>query len=108
AGEADIFRVTVAAGLVIQTPAGPLGTATRGTFFSRQIVATGGVPAYTWSLSASPDLPPLSFDSVSGVLSGVVRETAALQTDTFTITVTDAAGTSLSRIYSILVNNHSG
>lgn len=103
-GEDDYKTVTVSAGLFFQTPAGPLGTATQGAPFTRQFTAIGGVPTYSWSLIAAPDVPPLNLNPVTGVLSGTVPSNAPAQTYTFTIRVTDSAGTFVNRTFSILVN----
>jgi len=71
-GDGDWVLVleTVASPLQILT--GSLPSATTGAAYSSQILATGGSPPYSWSLtSGSPSLPPnLSF-STSGKLSGV-------------------------------------
>jgi len=104
AGEDDQASVSLTAGLLFLTPAGSIGTATQGIFFSRAFAATGGVPGYTWSITAGPDLPPLNFNAVTGVLSGVVPPATPVQTFTFSIGVRDSAGTTLPRSFSLDVN----
>jgi len=108
AGEDDQVTITISAGLVFQTPAGPIGIATQGAGFSRQFAATGGVPLYTWTLIASPDLPPLNFNPATGLLSGTVPGSAPAQIYTFTVRVTDAAATFVDRIFTLVVDVPAG
>lgn len=68
-----------------------LPAATPGTSYSAQLTATGGVGAYTWSLT-SGTLPTGLTLATNGTISGTPPATSAGQTYTFTITVTDSLG----------------
>jgi len=71
-------------GLVIVTTSLPPGTV--GAAYSQTLIATGGVPPYTWSVSGSlPD--GLSLASASGTIAGTPVTNG---TSVFTATVTDS------------------
>jgi len=61
--------------------------ATIGSPYSATMMATGGVPSYTWSLSGNPSW--LSINPSTGVLSGTPTGTSG-STANFTVTVTDS------------------
>jgi hypothetical protein len=78
------FTLTVVEPLVITTNALPDGTV--GTPYSASLGATGGTPAYTWSL-ASGSLPSGLSLAPDGTISGT--PTGPRGTSTFTVQVTD-------------------
>ena len=84
------FTISITAGgpLVISTVSLPNGTL--GAAYSQTLLATGGVPPYTWSIPASTLPPGLALAAGTGVFSG-----APLQAGTFSLafTVTDSATT---------------
>lgn len=79
------FTVNPAPALTITTTTLP--QATNGTAYSAQLTASGGVPAYTWSLSGNPAW--LTINAKTGALSGTPTGTTTT-TVTFTVTVTDS------------------
>jgi len=66
-----------------QLPAGITGTP-----YTRQLVASGGVPPYTWSLASGTTLPPGLTLSASGLISGTPT---AAGTFPFTVQVQDVS-----------------
>jgi hypothetical protein len=64
----------------------PVGTATTGSAFSRQLIASGGRTPYTWSL-ISGSLPEGISLTVAGIISGTASVTGTFE---FTVRVTDA------------------
>ncbi len=102
-GGSFTFKVTDAAGnsassqpiaITVGPPASPLTItpttlpgATIGSPYSATMMATGGVPSYTWSLSSNPSW--LSINPSTGVLSGTPTGTSG-STANFTVTVTDS------------------
>ena len=70
-----------------------------GTYPTTQFSASGGTAPYTFALSGTPP-PGLTFNAATATLSGMP---AQLGTSTFSITVTDAAGCSSTRAYSVTV-----
>ncbi len=82
------FSVTGVALLSITT-ASPLPAGTQGAAYSTTFAASGGTPAYTWSVEAGSSLPAgLGLNGATGELSGTP---SASGTFNFTIRVTDAA-----------------
>jgi hypothetical protein len=79
-----------------------LGTAVKGTPYSQQLAAGGGMPPYRWGL-ASGQLPDgLSLDSGTGLLSGTPSVTGMF---VITLSVSDAAsGTSLKSLQLLVVS----
>jgi subtilisin family serine protease len=87
-----------AAPLTITTTSLPDGRV--GVFYSRSLQATGGVGAYTWTRT-SGSLPRGLTLSASGVISGTPTKRG---NSTFTVRVTDSAGTQVSRTLSLRIN----
>lgn len=71
--------------LAISTSSLPVGTA--GTSYSAGLTATGGTPAYTWSVTSGQLPGGLSLGASSGMISGTPR---ASGTFSFSVTVSDA------------------
>lgn len=103
--DAETFTITVvnpaqppAGALAISTP-GTLPTAQHGHAYSTTLGATGGTPPYTWSLvsGALPTGMSLSGNTISGT-------SDTRTTFRFTLRVTDAAGATADRAFSLLVN----
>ncbi len=74
---------------LVITTATPLN-GTVGTVFSRQLIAGGGIPPYTWSMNGAPPAPGLTLSS-AGLISG---NPTASGTTLRTYRVTDAANQS--------------
>ncbi len=87
--------------LKISNPA-LLFDATRNTAYSAQILATGGVGAYTWAWSAATLPPGLSLNTSSGQISGTPTSTGSYP---ITVTVFDGTGALDTRSYTLVVNN---
>jgi hypothetical protein len=77
----------------------PLGIATAGSAFSRQLLASGGANPYSWSL-VSGSLPGGLNLLPNGLISGTPPDTG---TSDFTVKVTDPQGVSVQKGLSILV-----
>lgn len=77
----------------------PLGIATVGSTFSRQLLASGGATPYSWSL-ISGSLPDGLNLFPNGVISGTPTTTG---TSDFTVTVTDPQNVSAQKTLSITV-----
>jgi hypothetical protein len=76
-----------------------LPNAQTGASYSQSLVASGGVPGYTWSLTAGA-LPPGISLNPAGALSGVPTQAGSFS---FTLTVRDANGTTASRSFTIQI-----
>ena len=79
--------------------ASPVGIGTAGSLFSRQLLASGGVAPYSWSLG-SGSLPEGLSLLPSGIISGTPATTG---TSDFTVKVADALGASAQKSLSITV-----
>jgi Putative Ig domain/Matrixin len=79
--------------------ASPVGIGTAGSLFSRQLLASGGVAPYSWSLG-SGSLPEGLSLSPSGIISGTPATTG---TSDFTVKVADALGAAAQKSLSITV-----
>jgi hypothetical protein len=77
----------------------PLGIATVGSAFSRQLIASGGTQPYSWSL-VSGSLPDGLTMGSNGTIGGTPT---AAGTSNFTIKVTDAQGTPAQKDLQIIV-----
>ena len=86
---------------IVITNASPLPAGGRNVPYSQQLAATGGVPAYTWSLS-SGSLPTGLNLSTSGLISGTPTVNG---TYNFTIGVVDSTGAPGSKAFSIRIAN---
>ena len=86
--------------LVITTtslPAGTVGTA----YTAITLAATGGIPAYTWSVASGTTLPSGLAISSAGVISGTPTTAGSF---TFQVTVIDSAQGSASGSFTIKIN----
>lgn len=95
------FEAAAPAALNITTASLPGGAA--GASYSQQIQAAGGTPPYTFSSDTA--LPPGLSLSPQGVLSGTPLTAGAY---TFTVRVTDSAGASATRGFTLTVSSASG
>jgi|GEM_PF-2010260 len=84
--------------LQITTTALPSGAVSAG--YSATLQATGGSPAYTWSVASGQFPAGLSLDSISGNIGGVPTSAA---TFSFTVQVSDAAGHTATQALSITI-----
>ena len=84
--------------LVITTLSLPSGT--RNVAYSVQLNATGGVPPYTWTVSAGTIAPGLTVDRNTGRISGVPT---VFGTYNFSVTVRDPDGRSATRGYKLAI-----
>lgn len=94
------LSITVNAPAVITTTS-PLPQATQGSAYTTTISATGGTPAYIWSISAGTLPIGLSINSGSGVISGTP---SVAGTYSFTVRVTDAVALFSDTPFSMIVN----
>jgi len=95
---AQNYTLTVAAAAIVVSPA-TLPDATAGTAYSQTLTASGGVAAYSFSLSAG-SLPAGLTLSTGGALSGTPTEAGSFS---ITVTATDANGQTGSRAYTLVV-----
>jgi Putative Ig domain len=86
ASQAITIKVNPPPTLTITTASLPAGTI--GTAYSQTLQATGGVPPYSWSLTAGTLPAGLTLNS-AGVISGTPTGTST-STSNFTVTVTDS------------------
>jgi type II secretory pathway component PulJ len=91
------YSITIIAGPSITTSSLPSGT--KNVNYSATVSATGGTTPYTWSDNGT--LPNGLTISNTGVISGKTSKTGSFSV---TITVTDAAGVSASRTYTLTIN----
>jgi hypothetical protein len=82
------ITITVQSPLALTITTTSLPTATLGTSYSQTLQATGGVPSYSWRVSAGSLPAGLSLSS-AGVISGTPTGTVT-STSNFTVTVTDS------------------
>jgi len=90
------FALTVNPPLAFSTPS-PVPSGTVGAAYSQPIMATGGTPPYSFSITTPP--PGLTLDT-SGVLSGTPTTAGTFP---FNVTVTDGAKTSVIKAFQISV-----
>lgn len=83
--------------LTISTASLPAGLA--GTPYSAALAAAGGVPPYSWAVTAGSLPPGLSLDA-GGALAG---QPSAAGQFSFTVAVTDSAGSSASRAFTLRI-----
>ena len=98
-------KTTNALAIQVQPPAVQITTSslpayTAGTSYTQTLTATGGTPPFTWSLGSGSLPPGLALDS-----GGTIRGTAtAAGSYTFSVRVTDRAGATATRGYSVTIN----
>lgn len=90
------YRLLVNPGALTVTTASPLPSAPMGPL-SAALAAAGGVPPYSWAVSAG-SLPPGGTLSPAGILGGAAT---AMGTYSFTVTVTDSAKTAAAKTFRI-------
>jgi hypothetical protein len=93
------FTISVCGALQITTNSLPM--ATSGQNYSITLEGIGGTNPYTWTISAGVLPKGLSLNSLTGVISGPVGSGAT--TETFTVTLTSANGTSTSKQFTISI-----
>jgi hypothetical protein len=76
-----------------------------GTAYSVPLVATGGLPPYTFGLALGSDLPPGLTLGANGVFSGLPSHPGLFQP---VVDISDSAGNTLSRRLRIAVDNSAG
>ena len=95
------FRLTVAPNLGLSiASASPLPPGTAGASYSYDFAATGGVPAYSWTVESS-NLPAEFQLGTTGKLSGTP---AAHGTFSFTVRLTDSLAASATKSFELIVN----
>jgi hypothetical protein len=104
----DANNVTTPEPPVPPTPPPPLIITTStplngivGTVFSRQLVATGGTPPYTWSMNGAPPAPGLTLSS-AGLISGTPSAPGLTER---TYRVTDSANQSTPKVLTISIED---
>jgi hypothetical protein len=96
-----IFTLTIAAASPItitansSLPAGSVGIA-----YTQQMTATGGVPAYVWSLTSGALPDGISLNATSGVISGTPANAG---TFSFQLSASDQAGANSTGAFTIVV-----
>ena len=91
------FQLTVNAAKLAITTASPLLSAKVNGSYTQTVMASGGVPPYTWGSNITA--PGFTF-SAAGVLSGTPSTTG---TYSFTIQVTDSAAGTASSLFQLTV-----
>jgi hypothetical protein len=94
-----VNAITVNGGLTITTTS--LGGFDVGISYDRNLIASGGAPPYTWSITAGSLPTGLSLNSATGIFSGT--PTAVSGPTSITFTVTDSNGGTASKSFSITV-----
>jgi len=79
----------------------PLPSGTAGTAYSQTLVANGGTPPYTWSVTAGALPAGLSLSS-AGVLSGTPTTTG---TANFTVRAADSGTQTATKAFALTINN---
>ncbi|HKY05667.1 MAG TPA: putative Ig domain-containing protein, partial [Blastocatellia bacterium] len=82
----EVLTIVISPAPLAITSTGVLTEAAPGAGYTHQLAATGGVPAYTWSLPAGSSLPPGLSLSAAGVISGTPTQTGTFN---FTVKVSD-------------------
>lgn len=95
-----VFTLAISTALSIASPS-PLPAAVAGSDYSYSFSALAGVPPYSWSVSGGSLPSGLSLDNSSGVLSGRPSAAGAFS---FTVGVTDQAGSSVTKDFSLTVS----
>jgi hypothetical protein len=92
------YSITINAAPAITTSALPAATVGK-AYPSTTVSATGGSAPFTWSATGLP--AGLAIDAASAVISGTPTSAG---TTSVTVSVTDAAGATASRTYSVTIN----
>lgn len=96
----DSVQVTVNTPVIFNAATLPHGTAT--VAYSKQVTpATGGTPAYTYTLAAGSTLPAGLSISTAGAITGTP---ATAGTYTFSLVATDAIGCKTTAVYTLVIN----
>ena len=97
---AGTIAISAAGGALTILTTSPLPAGTVGSAYSRTLAASGGTPAYTWTVSAGA-LPPGLTLSGAGLLSGTPSSTGVFS---FTARVQDAAAAAVTLPLSLTIN----
>jgi hypothetical protein len=81
--------VTISAPPALTITTGSLSAGTTGTAYNQTLLATGGVPSYTWSVTTGSLPSGLNLNAATGVISGTPSGTFT-GTTSFTVTATDS------------------
>ncbi len=93
------FSIVITGGLTITT-ASPLPNATVGVTYSDTLAASGGTAPYTWAITTGSLPAPLVLNGTTGQITG---KPAAIATSAFTVTVTDANNSTVSKGFTLSV-----
>ena len=77
-----------------------LASGAKGRPYSQQVVATGGTPSYTWSISSGFLPAGLTLNSSTGVISGTPTATGGFS---FTVRVRDQIGQTVTKSLKISI-----
>jgi hypothetical protein len=91
------FTINITAGLTIAplTAGGLVGTA-----YSQTLVAVGGTPGYTWTITAGSPPAGLDLNPATGVISGTPTSSS---TANFTVQVSDSASGSATKAFTLAI-----
>ena len=93
------FTLSIGTAVIFTTPASLPG-ATAGASYSFTMLASGGQPPYSWSITQGALPDGLSLNAASGSISGTAGTPGTFN---FTVQVSDAANTTATRVQSIVV-----
>jgi hypothetical protein len=94
------YSITVAAAVPSITTQAPLAGGEVGVAYTLAFAATGGIPPYTWSISAGAAPSGLTLNTSTGSLTGTPT---AAGTFNFTVQVTDSARGTANKVFAISV-----
>jgi hypothetical protein len=80
----------------------PLPEGTVGENYNQPLLATGGTPPYSWTITGGETPPGLELDQKTGVLSGTPMEAKPLN---FTVRVTDSASQMTEKPFTLTINS---
>lgn len=104
-GDGLILITPVSTGLAITNVNPLVPNATVGSFYDKQMNASGGTAPYTWSLvSATPSFGGWLSVTSTGLMQGTCPSAADGQTITVVVQLNDSAGHSVQKSYSLIVN----